>query len=318
MQVTPIRPRALIARVFVSPGERRLRAGWRLLLHGALLLLLLLPAAAVFAVASAPLGLAPDSTTLLLTLDAGASLGAVLLATWLARRSLDRRSFGSLGFSVDRRTLPDLAFGFALPAVLMGLVFAAEWGLGWLHVEGWAWQSSPPGEVLTGSLGGLALWICVAIQEETLSRGYQLQNLADGLGLRWGVFLSSLIFAALHLPNPNAVALPTLLGLLAAGFFLAFAWVRTRRLWLSIGLHIGWNFFEGTVFGFPVSGLDLFRLLRQTVTGPALITGGAFGPEAGWLILPVLALGAALIAVYTRGRLGSAPASPANTSSPSV
>ena len=74
-----------------------------------------------------------------------------------------------------------------------------------------------------------------------------------------------------------------------------------------MGLHLGWNFFEGTIFGFPVSGLETFRLLHHTITGPSLITGGEFGPEAGLIVLPAMVLGAGLIYLYTRGRLEIEP-----------
>ena len=117
----------------------------------------------------------------------------------------------------------------------------------------------------------------------------------------WGVILSSLIFALMHLGNPN-VSVMAVLGLIAAGFFLAFGYLRTRHLWLPIGLHIGWNFFEGTVFGFQVSGLDIYRLIEQTVQGPQIFTGGEFGPEAGLILIPGLALGVALIYFYSRIR----------------
>jgi hypothetical protein len=70
-----------------------------------------------------------------------------------------------------------------------------------------------------------------------------------------------------------------------------------------MGLHTGWNFFEGTVFGFPVSGIgDFPRLLHPAISGPALITGGPFGPEAGLVLLPALGLGAGLVYLYTRQR----------------
>jgi hypothetical protein len=91
-----------------------------------------------------------------------------------------------------------------------------------------------------------------------------------------------------------------MVGIFFAGMLLAFAAVRTGKLWLSISLHIGWNFFEGVVFGFPTSGVAIYSLLHIHVTGPVLWTGGAFGPEAGLIILPALAVGAGLVWFYTR------------------
>jgi membrane protease YdiL (CAAX protease family) len=283
--------RSLLARVFLSPDEPRLRAGWRLLLHFLLLILITI---------------ALLSISLLITsfsnLDLVVLLVAVSLATWIARRFFDRRSFRSLGFKITRHALLDMAFGFALPAMMMGLIYLCEWSMGWLHFEGWAWATVPPGTVLTELLVALAIFIAVGYYEELFSRGYQLQNLAEGLNLHWAIFLSSAFFSLLHWGNPHA-SLISGLGILLAGYFLAYAWVRTRQLWLAIGLHIGWNFFEGPIFGFPVSGLDTFRLIRQSTQGPALFTGGAFGPEAGLILLPALLLGAFLIKLYTRNRI---------------
>jgi hypothetical protein len=296
-----------LARLFISPDERRLRAAWRLALHGLLYLILLglmgIPIIVVtFLVFPQSLGSAgPAGLAELLAIIP--SLGAILLATWIARRLLDRRSFVSLGFRVDRRALFDLTVGFGIPAVMMGLIFLLETSLGAVHFEGWAWETIPPGQVVLGLLAGFAFFLGVGLNEETLSRGYQLQNLVDGLGLRWGLVVSSAIFAALHLGNPNVTWYTVIPGLVAAGYFLAFGWLRTGQLWLSIGLHLGWNFFEGTVFGFPVSGLQLFQLIHQKAVGPSLLTGGAFGPEAGLVLLPGLAVGTFLVWLYTRGRL---------------
>jgi membrane protease YdiL (CAAX protease family) len=72
-----------------------------------------------------------------------------------------------------------------------------------------------------------------------------------------------------------------------------YGYIRTRQLWLPIGLHAGWNIFQRSL-GFPVSGYELSGLLDINVSGPKLWTGGAFGPEAGLIILPICALGADL------------------------
>jgi membrane protease YdiL (CAAX protease family) len=226
---------------------------------------------------------------------------SIVLATWFARRFIDRRSLRSLGLNISQQTWADLAIGFLIPALLMGLIFTIELLLGWTSIDSWAWQQAQIGIVLKGLLSGLLAFIFVGINEEILSRGYHLQNLRDGLNLNWALLISSGIFALLHAGNPNSSWISTL-GILCAGFFLAYGWIRTGQLWLSIGLHIGWNFFEGNVFGFPVSGLTTFRLVHHTTTGPEIITGGAFGPEAGLIVLPAMALGVLMIYLYTSKR----------------
>lgn len=288
--------------IFFSPKEPRLRTIWRLLLHTGMLLAFVLIIGSLFLAVAMGLGLigldADTATSPLLNLI---PLAAILLATWIARRVLDHRSFRSLGFNFDQHALADMAIGFALPALLFGLIYAFEWGMGWIHFEGWAWEAISPAQSVHALLTMLGLFIIVGLQEEVLSRGYHLQNMAEAMSLQWAMFLSSAIFALLHMSNPF-VSIGSILGLLAAGYFLAFAWWRTGNLWLPIGLHVGWNFFEGAIFGYPVSGLQGFSLIQQTVQGPELVTGGAFGPEAGLVVFPAILIGAVIIWRYTRSR----------------
>jgi membrane protease YdiL (CAAX protease family) len=291
--------------VFVSPGQARLRTGWRLLLHGILVVALSVPVAVGAFALLFLIGLVVDiSNTIFTALSAGSSALAFVAGTLLARRFLDRRSFISLGFAFDRHTLPDLIVGFLIPLPMLGTVFLLSRAFGWVQWEGWAWEQTSWLEIAAGLAVGLAMFVAVGVAEETLSRGYHLQNLAEAIGLPGALLVSSAVFSALHIGNPGFTILAAL-GLVLAGGFLATGWIWTRRLWLSIGLHAGWNFFEGTVFGFAVSGLDLFRLMRHEVTGPEWATGGGFGPEAGAVMVPALVLGTGLVWLYTRGRSSS-------------
>ena len=293
---------ATLKTILLSPGEGRLRVGWRLVLHGLFVLVLTIPLALFAAIAILLLqAFIQDTEGLSTWIGTLASGAAFFLATIVARRVLDRRSFLSLGFGLDRHSLPDLIIGFLIPLPMIALAFAIESSMGWVRWEGWAWQSLTPAQVMIGLAGGLAMFGVVGLTEETLSRGYHLQNLAESIRLPRAWVLSSAIFAALHVFNPG-FGFQAGLGLLLAGLFLATGWIRSGRLWLSIGLHIGWNFFEGTVFGFTVSGLDLFRVMRHRIEGPQWVTGGGFGPEAGAVVLPSLLLGSALVWLYTRRR----------------
>jgi hypothetical protein len=225
----------------------------------------------------------------------------ITVSVYLARTRLDRRPFSSLGLRLSPQATRDFLFGFGLPALLMGLIFLFEWAAGWLHVEAFAWQTQTPIVILQGVFIAIIVFLLNGWGEELLFRGYWLQNLAEGLNWFWAVIISSIVFALAHSFNPD-VTWEAILGLVVAGVFFAFGYMRTSLLWLPIGIHFGWNFFEGTVFGFQVSGLNSFSLIQQTVSGPPMITGGAFGPEAGLIVLPALGLGAVLIYSYTRTR----------------
>jgi membrane protease YdiL (CAAX protease family) len=225
----------------------------------------------------------------------------VTSALYTARRFADKRSFSSLGLNLHKQMALDVLAGIAMTFVLMSIVFLIELSLGWLKFNSFAWETEMPASVAIQTLRFLGVYILVAWNEELVYRGYILQTLASGLNLAWAILISSVYFGLEHLSNPNSS------WMAAAGiFFIAllfiYGFVRTGQLWLPIGLHIGWNFFQSSVFGFPVSGLDRPGLLHITVSGPELWTGGAFGPEAGLIIFPVCLLGALLVYMYTRRR----------------
>jgi len=280
----------------MSPGEKRSRAGWRLLGQSILYLVLVL---ALSIPAIIWQGLAFNVYSLLAQF---LTFLAITISVFIARWLFDRRSIKSLGLSLNWQTLADLLVGFIISGLMMGLIFLIEWSAGWLKIEGFAWQEYTFTHIAVDMLFMLAMFILVGWQEELSSRGYQLINLAEGLNLFWGVIISSLVFALLHLSNPNAT-LMSVVGLFISGVFLAYGYLSTRQLWLSIGLHIGWNFFEGTILGFEVSGVTGWpRLIYQTVDGNPLFTGGDFGPEAGLVLLPGVILGFLLVYLYTRKR----------------
>ncbi|MBN1399743.1 MAG: CPBP family intramembrane metalloprotease, partial [Anaerolineae bacterium] len=277
--------------------ERRLRALWRLVL-------------AWLAMALAELALGQLLSRVALTAARSlvwSLLGLVPLgvALWLAGRLLDRRPLADFGFHLDRRWWRDFGFGLALGAGLMTGIFAVQWGLGWVTVRDALHVRGGDQPFLLALLGPLSLFVFVGISEEVTFRGYLLTNLAEGLNLqpvspRWAVALAWLISSALfgwvHANNPNATLVSTLY-LMLAGMFLGLGFVLTGNLAIPIGLHITWNFFEGNVFGFPVSGIDLTQatVLSIRQAGPALWTGGPFGPEAG--LLGLLAGGVGALAI---------------------
>ncbi len=291
--------RSFLARIFLSPDEPRLRAGWRLLIQFALAFIFQLILGTVIVIISILFGQFSLSRSLFV--NALVELFAFTGSVYAARRWLDKRSFASLGLKLDSQTLLDILAGIGIAFAQMGFVYAIMHALGWLTFKGFAWEFDSTITVITSVLISFLAFILVGWSEELLSRGYHLQTIADGTNLFWGVVISSAIFGFIHILNPGANWASTA-GIFFAGVYLAYAYLRTKQLWLSIGLHIGWNFFEGVVFGFPVSGLSIYPLTRIDVLGPEIWTGGAFGPEAGLIILPSLIVGGILIYLYTMRR----------------
>ena len=296
-ELEPTPERSFLKNIFLSPEEPRLRAGWRLAIHTLGYNLLLICVAIPFSIPILMMGISPQN----LLLNQAIALFAITPSVFLARHFLDKRSLASMGLKLDIQVLVDILAGIVITFFMMGLIYLMEWWVGWLSFDGFAWQMDEISTVISNTFLYLGVFILVGWNEELLFRGYRLQNIADGLNPLWGVLLSSLWFGIAHLGNPNTEAkFFVASGILLAGIFLAYGYISTKQLWLPIGLHIGWNFFEGVGFGFPVSGLDIYRLTRITITGPDLWTGGGFGPEAGLVLLPGLILGAVLVFVYSR------------------
>jgi membrane protease YdiL (CAAX protease family) len=242
------------------------------------------------------------------------NLGSMLFSLWFVAKVLDHRPFKSFGFNFNRQWWKDMMFGLALGALLMMIIFAVELAFGWVTVTGYLQNLYNGIGFWVAMLQSLLFYICVGIYEEMLSRGYELRNLAEGLnfkrlgGARGGLLLayafSSIVFGMLHLVNANTTWISTL-NLVIAGLLMGLGFILTGNLAIPIGLHITWNFFQGNVFGFPVSGTAkgvAFIGIQQG--GPDLFTGGAFGPEAGLLGVAAMLIGAGLILWYIRSTRG--------------
>lgn len=145
---------------------------------------------------------------------------------------------------------------------------------------------------------GLLLFVMVGFKEEIFSRGYCMVVLRQ-TGKRWvPMVVSSVIFSLLHGLNPN-VSIVGLLNIFLVGMLFAYMFEATGNIWMPIGYHITWNYFQGNIFGFPVSGMSQQGLYNITVLKENLLTGGNFGPEGGLLATTVIALGFVVVKYYS-------------------
>jgi len=153
----------------------------------------------------------------------------------------------------------DLGFGFALGLLLMGIIFLVEYFAGWVIITGVARPSSSGIPFGVELVLAFVFFICVAITEESFSRGYQLRNIAEGLNiaaigprlaLLAAYLISSIIFGSLHLFNPHASLLSSF-NIIVAGLLLGLGFLFSGELAIPLGLHLAWNFAQGNIFRFP-------------------------------------------------------------------
>lgn len=235
--------------------------------------------------------LAPDNIK-----NAGASSGSflffsVILTAFFSillvasfRKFIDRNSFSSLGlkFAASKK---DALLGFLTGIILLliaTLIMAASKNLVWIAVDFNAIEL----------LSGIVLMLLVAFYEELVFRGYILNNLLQSLNPQKSLLISALLFALAHFGNPG-IGLIGFLNIFLAGVLLGINYVYTKNLWFAVMLHFSWNFFQGYVLGFQVSGILLKSVLSQQTSGAAFITGGPFGLEASVIstLLYLLAIG---------------------------
>ena len=227
---------------------------------------------------------------------AGTALALLIYVLFVHR--LERRRVGELA---PDRCLPELTPGVLLGGVLFGATVGVLALCGALHITGRA-----PPWVMIGPLVGA---ISAGVVEELVFRGLLLRILESALGSWLALALSAAVFGLLHLLVPHSSLSSAIAIMLESGVLLGGAYFVTRRLWLPIGLHIGWNFTQGGIFGIAVSGHPSTGLLQAQLSGPRWLSGGAFGAEASvaaiGVCLPVTVLLLAIAA--RRGQLQPPP-----------
>lgn len=248
-----------------------------------------------------PSGGAPGALARALAVQTAILLPATLLVTWLFGM-LEGRPLRAYGLVPHRGAALHWLAGVAVDGAHLGLVFGVGLLCGAWRVTGAADPLTALGVVATAA----AIAVPAAAVEEILIRGYVQGTLAERYRPAVAVGAGAAIFSAMHALNPGGAHPGALLGLLAAGVYFGVAYRATGSLWLPIAGHATWNVLLGPVFGLPVSGLVMApTVLTSTVTGPAWLTGGTFGPEAGFLALATTLLFTPVVWVVGRRLPGS-------------
>jgi len=257
--------------------------GWlRVLLFGCGFFLLTLPLATTALVTITETTLQQLETNLLPTISGlltGSYLWLLVVLEFVIslvcvvvfRYFVDRRSFMSLGWPLMGYVNEALT-GLLMGPGLMGLTAVLLLLSGHLEWTDIVWDPSS----FFVSFGLMAF---IAFSEELVFRGYVLGKILDTFANKWiALGISAFLFALFHISNPGLHTL-AFVNLFLAGLLLGINYIYTKNLWFSVLFHLCWNFFQGPILGFRVSGYSLPSLLQAEPKGDLFITGGDFGLE---------------------------------------
>lgn len=206
-----------------------------------------------------------------------------LASVYLFRRYIDRASFTGLGLEWKQHQRDAMVGFFLGPALLCigSLILYMNGNLNWNDIN------FRERDFVTSFI----FMLLVAFGEELIFRGYILHNLLQSVNRWFALGISALAFTLAHASNPN-VDIIAIINVFVAGLLLGINYIYTRNLCFAIMFHFSWNFFQGPILGYDVSGINLNSLFEMEINGSTLLTGGPFGFEGSIFsgILCIIAL----------------------------
>lgn len=223
----------------------------------------------------------------------------ISLVVFIRVKFIEKRSFSTLGFSKEnwiKKYTKGLLIGIAMMSIVVLILFL----LGCISIE-----ANPSQPVGVSALGGVLFiligWIIQGATEEIVTRGWLMNVIGARYNMTFGLILSSTIFGLLHLLNPEVNYL-AVINIILVGFFFGIYAIKTKDLWGVCGIHTAWNFAQGNIFGFEVSGMNVgvSSIFDFNLVGNEMIGGGLFGPEAGLVSTFVLLASTILILILDK------------------
>jgi uncharacterized protein len=260
----------------------RLRSGWRftIFLVSYFIFASFFTGAFVFILRKLPAATGQNSLLTMIGSFSIFTFCAIFLG-WFYGKYFEDLPFRALGIWVTKNWFKNLFLGLLVGAVSIGFAALIPFSFGAISFQSNLSAGSSP-ILLTLSVT-LLIFTVVAVFEETLFRGYMLQTLSRAKLFSIGMILTSVLFASVHADNPGSNYF-SLFNTFLAGIWFCIAYWKTRDLWFPTGIHLAWNWAQGSILGINVSGINNLAtapLLRSEDFGPVWLTGGGYGLEGG-------------------------------------
>ena len=204
------------------------------------------------------------------------SLCFIIYAVVIVKKSKTSLRF-YLKVSFNEYTSQDIIVGFFIGLFAMVGIYCVELNLNYIKIQNI--------NLVDGKfVNAFFTLLVMAFAEELLFRGFMLTGLIRILKKKYiAVIITAVLFGLAHASNPNATPISVISNGLG-GVMYSIAFIESESIWLPFALHFSWNFFQGPVFGFPVSGLSFGGIVQQSfVVGKNSFTGGGYGPEGGMI-----------------------------------
>lgn len=226
---------------------------------------------------------------------------SVILLIFLWVRFVEKRNFSSLGFDRNNFILKYIT-GFIIGIIMMSATVALLYLFGLITVDNNASQVIG-GFALSSILLVIPAWMIQSAMEEIIARGWLLNVLGARYTPIIGLIISSVFFGLVHLENPG-ISFIAILNIILVGLFFGLCVIKTNNLWVVCGIHASWNFSQGNIFGFKVSGSRSVAgsIFNLNLRGNELMSGGDFGPEAGLCATIVLIICTIIIALLLKNK----------------
>ena len=282
--------------IFFNEKNGLLRSGWR----AAIFLFVYTFAAVLFGMFGQGLLIimqvnAASGSAVYLVTNAICSLIPAILLGWLFGRVLEKLPYRALGAAFTKGWLRHFILGLVIGAITLSLGVGLGFAFGSFR---FVMNDASPSKIAGSLVLSFAVFAVAAAFEEALFRGYLLQTFARS-NLAWlAILLTSVFFGVVHVGNPSASLISTANTILA-GIWFGIAYLKARDLWFVWGLHLMWNWMQGSFFGIEVSGLTEITtapLFKEIDLGPTWLTGQTYGIEGG--ILCTVAIMVSIAAVY--------------------
>lgn len=291
--------------VFIN-SSGQLRSGWKIsitltsffiatsiLLFIVMLIIVLVQVASsgnVNAMLEGNLNIALDNNSWVVILAGIVQSISMIFMAILWWKLLDKKPVRHMGLNSLKKGYKDLAIGLLFGIISISAVTAVLLATGLASFSGELQRPNISPSLFTG----LLTFVFVGVSEEVFSRGYCMTVL-NQTGKPWvSVLVSSIIFSLMHSLNPN-INLLAFTNIFLVGVLFALMFIKSGSLWMPIGYHITWNYFQGNVFGLSVSGLKVNGLYKITTASDSILSGGKFGPEGGLVTTLILLLGLVVI-----------------------